>query len=226
MAHRWCNIPNVKQPNLGRTREGKQDPQAIAAEAAEPWAHKWHTQHPRLHEGALAALAGVRTTQLRRQPANETAKLLEARFNVEAVRQACKSFLVNTSVGTDGWKFREWAALPDEYLAVLTAILAKTVTTLAVPAQTLIPRLSLLANKLGVANDRDMFQLLPPAAQTAGAIAAGMGPRNSRQPTHRRHSSARTRPTTRHSPPSAEDGNRSGARICGHPDAVGFRSLL
>ena len=149
MAHRWCNIPNVKQPNLGRTREGKQDPQAIAAEAAEPWAHKWHTQHPRLHEGALAALAGVRTTQLRRQPANETAKLLEARFNVEAVRQACKSFLVNTSVGTDGWKFREWAALPDEYLAVLTAILAKTVTTLAAPTQTLIPRLSLLAKKLG-----------------------------------------------------------------------------
>ena len=95
-VHAWCNAPNVALVPICKAKDGTVAPQAIANDAAQPWASRWRAGLGNEWHQAVAALRSFRTDVL--AMASRTACFGKI-FSAQRIRIFCRAFKARTAIG-------------------------------------------------------------------------------------------------------------------------------
>ena len=119
------------------------DPQCVAEHYAQEWKREWDGEDT---IGINKEICSVRAQcEMHVEEAREWAGNLDLRAG--NVRKACLSFPSKTAVGLDQHAFKDIALLPDNALDSLGEIARQCFVKLAIPTQSLLQLLVLLAKK-------------------------------------------------------------------------------
>ena len=142
-AHRWTNAPNA--PQLSVVAPGTVDAEGTLEYHASSWETIWASKDSDQVREAQVAIQQLRERALH-DPGH--GRLIDT-IVPSRLRSIAKRFKKRTGIGVDDEAFTELAGASDEALESLCALLRECVDGLAVPIQTLLTLMSLLAKKAG-----------------------------------------------------------------------------
>jgi hypothetical protein len=131
--HKWANADNVC-----RWAFQEEDPSKAAKDTTDKWGKAWKAGDQAEQESTMATLRGTRERCLMASAEDcPIMKLARDRTEPETLRKICHSFPTNTSIGSDGVRFKEIAEGPDEALDELGQLIRDAVRDLVPAVQAL-----------------------------------------------------------------------------------------